>query len=82
MQVGVAVGVAEGVPVDVGVNVGVGEGVPHGPNNSTSSIHCPVVSPGGLNPSWCTRNLMRTVWPTYGVMSTSTLVQSAVSHRW
>jgi hypothetical protein len=72
----VAVGVAVGVSnmLGVGEAVGVGVGVPHGPISITSSIHCPVVSPGGLNPSWCTRNLIRTVCPTYGVMSTVTLV--------
>jgi hypothetical protein len=62
------------VAVAVAVGDGLGVAVPHGRYSATSSIHCPVVSPGGLNPSWCTRNLMRTVCPTYGVISTVTLV--------
>jgi hypothetical protein len=84
VAVGVAVAVAVAIAVAVAVAVGVGLGVavPHGAYSATSSTHCPVVSPGGLNPSWCTRNLIRTVCPAYGVMSTCTLVQSAVSHRW
>src|SRR5438094_7635593 len=67
--------------VQVGDAVGVGD--PHAPaGRDTSSTHCPVVSPGGLKPSWCTRNLMRTACPAYGAMSTVWLVQSTVSHRW
>jgi hypothetical protein len=71
-----------GVDVGVAVAVGVGDGVPHGVYSTTSSTHIPVVSPGGLKPSWCTRNLIRTVCPAYGVMSTVWLVQSTVSHTW
>ena len=79
---GVGVGLPAGVDVAVAVGVAVGVGVPHGWYSTTSSTHCPVVSPGGLNPSWCVRNLRRTVCPPYCDMFTVTLVQSAVSHRW
>jgi hypothetical protein len=65
----VGVGVAVGVAVAVGVGDGVG--VPHGWYRITSSTYIPVRSP---KPSWCTRNLMRTVCPAYGVMSTCWLI--------
>jgi hypothetical protein len=68
---GVVVGVGLGVWVAValGVAVGVGVGVtPHGKYRATSSTYIAVSSP---KPSWCTRNLIRTVCPAYGVMSTS-----------
>src|ERR1051326_5619393 len=73
---GVPVGVDVGVElaIAVAVAVGVGEGVPHGPVKTTSSIHWPVVSPGGLNPSWCTRNFRRTVCPAYCAIFTVTFV--------
>lgn len=69
VAVGVSVGV--GVNVAVGVDVGVGEGEPQGPNSCTSSKYIPVSSP---KPSWCTRNLMRTVCPANGAMFTCVLI--------
>ena len=80
--VGVRVAVGVAVPAAVAVAVGVGDGVPHGTYSATSSINCAVTSPGGLKPSSCVRNLMRTVCPAYADMFTVTLVQSAVSHTW
>src|SRR6266496_1675286 len=81
---GVGMGLGPGVAVGVGVAVavGVGDAVPHGWYSTTSSTHIPVVSPGGLKPSWCTKNLIHTVCPAYDVMSTTSLVQSEVSHTW
>jgi hypothetical protein len=70
--VGVAVGVDVAVGVGVNVGVGLGVGVPHGWYRITSSTYIAVSSP---KPSWCTRNLMRTVCPAYGAMSTVVLIQ-------
>src|SRR5439155_20483799 len=78
LNVAVAVGVA--VAVAVGLAVGVGEGVPHGTNSTTSSTYIPVSSP---KPSWCTRNLIRTVMPAYGAMSTVWFTQAWLFvHSW
>jgi hypothetical protein len=71
--------VGVGVGVAVGVAVGVGDGVPHGSDSCTSSTYIPVTSAGGLAPSWCTRNLMRTVCPAYGPMSTVCCTQVSLS---
>ena len=79
VAVAVAVGVGVSVGVAVAVAVGVGDRVPHGADSSTSSTYIPVMSPGGLNPSWCTRNLMRTVCPAYGPMSTVCCTQVPLS---
>jgi hypothetical protein len=90
VAVGVAVAVAVAVGVGVGVSVGVavavavavGDGVPHGSDSCTSSTYIPVTSAGGLAPSWCTRNLMRTVCPAYGPMSTVCCTQVSLSLHW
>ena len=82
VEVGVAVAVAVGVAVAVAVAValGVGDGVPQGWYKTTSSTYMPVKSP---KPSWCTRNLIRTVCPAYGVMLTVSLTNPCVeSHVW
>jgi len=83
---GLGVGVGRGVGVGVAVGVGVGEtvgdgvGDAHGTNRATSSTYIPVSSPKAF---WCTRNLMRTVCPAYGAMSTSWLIQVLpFSHWW
>ena len=79
VAVAVAVGVGVSVDVAVAVAVGVGDGVPHGADNCTSSTYIPVMSLGGFLPSWCTRNLMRTVCPAYGPMSTVCCTQVSLS---
>lgn len=83
VAVGVAVDVAVGVGVAVGVTegvgVGVGDGVPHVTDSCTSSTYIPVTSLGGFLPSWYTRNLMRTVCPAYGPMSTVCSTQVSLS---
>ena len=79
VAVAVGVGVGVSVGVAVAVAVGVGDEVSHGADSSTSSTYIPVMSPGGLNPSWCTRNLMRTVCPAYGPMSTVCCTQVSSS---
>ena len=79
VAVAVAVGVAVAAAVVVAVAVGVGDGVPHGPDSCTSSTNIPVMSAGGFLPSWCTRNLMRTVCPAYGPMSTVCCTQVSLS---
>src|ERR1051326_6181962 len=77
--VGVGVCVAVAVAVAVGVIVGVGDGVPQGWYKITSSTYMAVKSP---KPSWCTRNLIRTVCPAYDVISTLSLTNPLVeSHR-
>jgi hypothetical protein len=77
--VAVALAVGIGVGVDVAVAVGVGDGLAHGFDSCTSSTYIPVTSPSGLCPSWCTRNLMRTVCPAYGPMSTVCCNQVSLS---
>ncbi len=76
VAVAVAVAAAVGVAVAVAVAVGVGDGVPHGWYRTTSSTYMPVRSPKA---SSCTRNLMRTVCPANGVMSTCWLIQVSPS---
>ena len=70
VAVGVAVAVA--VAVTVGVAVGLGDGVPHDWYRITSSTYMAVSSP---NPSWCTRNFMRTVCPANGAMFIVVFIQ-------
>jgi hypothetical protein len=70
--VGVLLGVLVGATaVFVGVLLGVAVILPHALPRDTSSTYMPVSSP---NPSWCTRNSMRTVCPAYGVISKVWLV--------
>jgi hypothetical protein len=79
LTVGVGVSVAVGVGVGLAVGVGVGLGVPHGTYRATSSTYIPVRFP---EPSWCTRNLMPTVIPAYGVMSIVVLSQVCPFSHW